>query len=130
MRANLLVLDVQGFRAWAGEPLELPSKERAVLALLVQHRPQAMSKQLFVEKIWGELSMSDESLVRCISRFRHVLTPLEGLRENVESIYATGCRLKTQPTPVPAPTLLPTIHLDAAPQGPRELAEACLHPHR
>lgn len=127
LRGSLLALDDQGFPAWAGEPLELPPKERAVLALLIQLRPQVVSKQLFADKIWGELSMSDESLARCISRIRHMLAPLAGLQEGVESIYATGYRLKARPVPAPALPLLLTVHHDVPPQDPPELAEACKH---
>jgi DNA-binding winged helix-turn-helix (wHTH) protein len=92
---EVLALDDQGFPCWRSRPLSLPPKERAVLALLIQNRSKVVSKHDFAEAIWAPATMSDESLARCISRIRHVLTSIAAEFETIESVYASGYRLKT-----------------------------------
>lgn len=83
-----LALDPQGFPVWNGELLDLPPKERAVLVLLMRRQPQVVSKQAFADAAWGPVTMSDESLARCISRLRRLLPDMR-----IESVYGTGYRL-------------------------------------
>ncbi|MET0541794.1 MAG: helix-turn-helix domain-containing protein [Variovorax sp.] len=86
-----LDLDAQGFPARGGKPLDLPPKERAVLALLIRGWPRIVSKQEFADVAWGGRDMSDESLARCISRIRAAFADSPGPR--IESVYGTGYRL-------------------------------------
>ncbi|MFO1338290.1 MAG: winged helix-turn-helix domain-containing protein [Burkholderiaceae bacterium] len=90
-----LTLDEAGFPAVGGRPMDLPPKERAVLALLLQRRPAVVSKNDFAAVAWAGQAMSDESLARCVSRLRRVLAPL-GLA--IESVYGTGYRLEETAT--------------------------------
>ncbi|GAB2600395.1 hypothetical protein GCM10027034_36920 [Ramlibacter solisilvae] len=87
-----LELDPQGFPMWRGELLELPRKERAVLALLIRARGQVVSKQAFADEAWNGALMSDESLARCVSQLRRALPGVE-----IESVYGTGYRLSGSP---------------------------------
>lgn len=99
----MLSIDDAGFASLQGRPLHLPPKERAVLALLAQRQPGAVSKLDFASVAWAGRLMSDESLARCISQLRRVLAPA-GLR--IESVYGTGYRLEAeQPLAAPVPTL-------------------------
>ncbi len=86
----MLSLDPQGFPSWQGAPLDLPPKERAVLALLMRERPGVVSKQAFADEAWLGTPMSDESLARCISRLRRALPDMK-----IESVYGAGYRLAT-----------------------------------
>ena len=47
-----LTLGPQGFPMWRGEPLDLPPKERAVLALLVRRAPELVTKDEFIDAVW------------------------------------------------------------------------------
>ena len=87
----MLGLDAQGFPLWQGVLLDLPPKERAVLALLIRRAPDVVSKQAFADEAWGGRAMSDESLARCISRLRRTLPG-----EAIESVYGAGYRLATE----------------------------------
>lgn len=99
----MLSIDDAGFPSLDGQPLRLPPKERAVLALLARRQPDAVSKLDFAGAAWAGRLMSDESLARCISQLRRVLAPA-GLR--IESVYGTGYRLEidAQVPPTTAPT--------------------------
>ena len=90
-----LVIDDAGLLRIDGQPLRLPPKERAALALLWQRRPSVVRKDDFADAAWAGQAMSDESLARCISRVRHALQPW-GLK--VEAVYGLGYRL-AEPAP-------------------------------
>jgi transcriptional regulator HilA, main transcriptional regulator of SPI1 len=85
----MLGLDAQGFPLWQGALLDLPPKERAVLALLIRRAPELVSKQAFADEAWQGRPMSDESLARCISRVRRALPGVP-----IESVYGAGYRLQ------------------------------------
>lgn len=85
-----LTLDAAGFPCAGDQPLDLPPKERAVLALLLQRRPAVVTKEEFAGAVWPGGTMSDESLARCISRLRRTVQAW-GL--GIESVYGTGYRL-------------------------------------
>jgi DNA-binding winged helix-turn-helix (wHTH) protein len=91
--AGELSLDAQGFPCWQGVALPLPPKERAVLGLLIRHRPAVVDKERFASEVWNGACMSDESLARCISRIRRCLNEVAGLALRVESVYGQGYRL-------------------------------------
>lgn len=90
MSADPLSLDEHGFPLLAGQPLKLPPKERAVLALLLRRRPAVVSKDDFAREAWQGVPMSDESLARSISRVRRALA-VPGWQ--LESVYGIGYRL-------------------------------------
>lgn len=98
-----LTLDAAGFPLADGRPLDLPPKERAVLALLLQRRPAVVSKEAFAGAAWAGQAMSDESLARSISRLRRVLAAF-GL--TIESVYGTGYRLDGELAAPAAPSRL------------------------
>jgi len=87
-----LVLDAQGFPVQDGARLDLPRKERAVLAMLIRERDRVVSKQDFAEHAWNGRAMSDESLARCISRLRRLLPGMQ-----IEAVYGHGYRLHGEP---------------------------------
>ncbi|MBC7993489.1 MAG: helix-turn-helix domain-containing protein, partial [Rhizobacter sp.] len=91
----MLGMDAQGFPLWQGALLDLPPKERAVLALLIRRAPGVVSKQAFADEAWQGRPMSDESLARCISRVRRALLAWD---LKVESVYGLGYQL-LEPSP-------------------------------
>lgn len=90
MTADALSLDEHGFPLLDGQPLKLPPKERAVLALLLRRQPAVVSKDDFAQAVWRGTPMSDESLARSISRVRRALV---GPGWQLESVYGIGYRL-------------------------------------
>ncbi|MCZ8113345.1 MAG: transcriptional regulator [Betaproteobacteria bacterium] len=91
-----LTLDSAGFVTADGRPLNLPPKERAVLALLLARQPHVVSKSEFAAAAWGRQLMSDESLARSISRLRRALSPFGLL---ISSVYGSGYRLSGDEPP-------------------------------
>jgi DNA-binding winged helix-turn-helix (wHTH) protein len=98
-----LALDAAGFVTADGRPLNLPPKERAVLALLLQRQPHVVGKDEFADEAWRGGLMSDESLARSISRLRRTLRPLGLL---IESVYGSGYRLSATEVRLPQATSL------------------------
>ncbi|WP_343649236.1 winged helix-turn-helix domain-containing protein [Herbaspirillum sp.] len=84
-----LRLNSRGIPAWRGAELDLPPKERAVLTQLIQNSPDPVSKDAIIQHAWmGDRSVSDDSLVRCISQLRKALPDVK-----IESVYGYGYRL-------------------------------------
>lgn len=106
-----LTLDAAGFPCAGEQPLDLPPKERAVLALLLQRRPAVVTKEEFAGAVWPGGTMSDESLARCISRLRRTLQAW-GL--GIESVYGTGYRLTGEGAPALHPRLASAAHARTA----------------
>lgn len=122
MSPDALALDAAGYPLLHGQPLKVPPKERAVLALLLQRRPAVVPKDAFAHAAWGDGAMSDESLARCISRLRRVLAD-PGWQ--IESVYGTGYRLNP---PAPRPVAA-SVHprLGPAAQAAPGTVDAYLH---
>lgn len=119
MPVDPLALDPAGFPLLDGQPLRLPPKERAVLAMLLRRQPAVVAKDEFAQAAWGAAAMSDESLARCISRLRRAIGP-SGWQ--IESVYGTGYRLGPAPAgPSGHPRLAP------ATQAAPGTVEAFLH---
>ncbi|HSV52397.1 MAG TPA: winged helix-turn-helix domain-containing protein [Burkholderiaceae bacterium] len=100
--------------------MDLPPKERAVLALLIRQQSKVVSKQAFADSAWRDKAMSDESLARCISSIRGVVADLPGIR--IESVYGTGYRLQ-----IDSPGEARYARLLNAAQAPPQAVEAFLH---
>jgi DNA-binding winged helix-turn-helix (wHTH) protein/Flp pilus assembly protein TadD len=129
MPPHSLALDDAGFPLLDGQPLRMPPKERAALALLLRRRPAVVPKDEFAHVAWQDGPMSDESLARCISRLRRLLQPAGWL---VESVYGTGYRLVLVIAPSaaePRAALTANAHprLAAAAQAGPGTVDAYLH---
>lgn len=96
----------------------LPPKERTILALLLDHPAQAVSKEDIIRQAWPrQKTVSDESLVRCISQLRRRVP-----QARIEAIYGFGYRLLP-------PASGPRGHepLLQAAQAPADLVEQFMH---
>jgi len=86
----VISINSHGVPVWRGKELDLPPKERAVLALLIKYAPIAIAKDEIIRHVWIDgNSVSDYSLTRCISQIRK---SVPGIR--IESIYGYGYRLE------------------------------------
>jgi TolB-like protein len=57
----------------AGLPLQLRPKSFDVLAYLSRHRGRLVSKAELIDHIWGDVAVTENSLVQCIKDIRQVL---------------------------------------------------------
>ena len=57
----------------AGLPLQLRPKSFDVLAYLSRNRGRLVSKAELIDHIWGDVAVTENSLVQCIKDIRHVL---------------------------------------------------------
>ncbi|QBK05832.1 winged helix family transcriptional regulator [Hylemonella gracilis] len=97
----------------------LPPKERSILALLLRHPAEPVSKEDIIRQAWPRQKMvSDESLVRCISQLRRRVP-----QAHIEAVYGYGYRLL--PTAAPGPQVHGAL-LQAA-QAPADLVEQFMH---
>jgi tetratricopeptide (TPR) repeat protein len=107
--------------------VKLAPKEEAVLKLLYQERPRVVEKQEFVERVWNGRTVSDDSLVRCISKLRRALP---GIR--IASFYGKGyCLAIDEPTvhhrlleAARAPSHIVSMHLHARALAQRRTPQA------
>ncbi len=101
---------------WAGKPLDLPPKERAVLAILIQKSPKAVSKDEIIKHAWYEAAdVSDDSLIRCISRLRREIPEAQ-----IEAVYGYGYKLR----PIES---INHGKMMAVANGPSDVVELYLH---
>jgi DNA-binding winged helix-turn-helix (wHTH) protein len=91
-----LHLDASGFPCVNGRPLRLSPKERAVLGLLIERRPDVVRKDEFAAVVWKQGDMSDETLARCVSRVR---SQIAVAAHEVEAVYGLGYRLQPSAQP-------------------------------
>src|SRR5690349_3073034 len=57
----------------AGLPLQLRPKSFDVLAYLSRNRGRLVSKAELIDHVWGDIAVTENSLVQCIKDIRHVL---------------------------------------------------------
>ena len=68
------VLDVGARQLWRGdERVHLNPRYFDALALLVRHRGQVVSRQRFMDEVWGDTVVGDEALSQCIAALRRAL---------------------------------------------------------
>jgi DNA-binding winged helix-turn-helix (wHTH) protein len=100
--------------------VRLPPKEKTILALLLRHLAEPVSKDELIREAWSDQrSVSDASLVRCISQLRRCLP-----QAHIEAIYGFGYKLLP-----PTRSTAPRVHaaLLQAAQAPADLVEQYLH---
>lgn len=79
----------------AGAPIELPKKEFAVLAMLMQHPQQVFSKKAIYERIWQEPYLDAENTLNVhLSHLRTKLNARDNETPYIVSVWGIGIRLK------------------------------------
>ncbi len=75
-----------------GKVIELPEKAVAGLLLFIHSDRQTLSKDYFMQKLWGDLIVSDDSLFKIIQSIRSLFKK-QGIEETViKNIYGKGYR--------------------------------------
>lgn len=102
-----LRLDAQGVLTRGSEVIHLPPKELAALRLLLAHAGQIVTVQQLKQTLWGDVHVTDESVPKCVSSLRELLSP----SDCIQTVYKRGYRLSVEvqgqtPGPADAPPRL------------------------
>ena len=111
------------------DDVRLRPKTFDVLTMLVRHAGQVVSKQRLIEAVWGDVAVTDDSLVQCLVEIRRALG--DG-HFAIRTVRGRGCLLDGEVTAVspasecghlPAPdAVAPTAPPVVAPRTPRRWA--------
>ncbi|MBS1801981.1 MAG: winged helix-turn-helix domain-containing protein [Acidobacteria bacterium] len=98
-----LRLDAQGVLTRGNESIHLPPKELAALRLLLAHSGQIVTLQQLKQALWGDVHVTDESVPKCVSSLRELLSPTDC----IQTVYKRGYRISVvvagRPDDVPEP---------------------------
>ena len=92
----------------AGAPVRLRKQTAEVLAVLLRHAGQTVSKSALFDQVWTGATVTDDSLVQCISELRRAL----GDRDHaiIQTISKTGYRVIAAPLPCDPAAPGPALH--------------------
>jgi DNA-binding winged helix-turn-helix (wHTH) protein/tetratricopeptide (TPR) repeat protein len=76
----------------AGREVRIRRRTFEVLAYLLQHRDQVVSKSELLEGVWGQTFVSESSLANCISELRTSLSDDSGSPQIIQTVYGRGYR--------------------------------------
>jgi DNA-binding winged helix-turn-helix (wHTH) protein/tetratricopeptide (TPR) repeat protein len=103
-----LRLDTQGVLTRGDEVIHLPPKELAALRVLLMHGGEIVTVQELKQALWGEVHVTDDSVPKCVSSLRELLSP----DDCIQTVYKRGYRLsvevqkQTQEAPEAPPRLV------------------------
>jgi len=84
-----LRLDALGVLTRGNETIHLPPKELSALRLLLAHAGQIVTLQQLKEALWGEVHVTDDSVPKCVSSLRELLSP----SDCIQTVYKRGYRI-------------------------------------
>jgi DNA-binding winged helix-turn-helix (wHTH) protein/tetratricopeptide (TPR) repeat protein len=84
-----LHLDADGTLTRGDEVIHLPPKELAALNLLLAHAGQIVTHQQLKKTLWGNVHVTDDSVPKCMSSLRELLSP----DDYIQTVYKRGYRL-------------------------------------
>ena len=84
-----------------GSVIELQPKVMDVLLHLVRNADRACSKDELIDSVWGDVNVSEGSLVRCIVVARRALDESEGDAEIIQTVRGHGYRIGVPVEAVP-----------------------------
>ena len=87
-----LHLDPDGTLSRGGEIIHLPPKELAALQFLLAHAGQIVTSQQLKKALWVDVHVTDDSVSKCMSSLRELLTP----DDSIQTVYKRGYRLVTE----------------------------------
>src|SRR5262245_43753858 len=104
---------------WRGDQLvPLPPKPFAVLAYLVTHAGQVVTKEALFEAVWPETVVSEGVLKTCMGQIRQVLGETARMPQYIATVHRRGYRFIAPVTAVePAPTAPATVSPFHPPPG-------------
>ena len=87
-----LHLEADGTLSRGDEIIHLPPKELSALKLLLAHAGQIVSHQQLKQALWGNVHVTDDSVPKCMSSLRELLTP----EDCIQTVYKRGYRLSAE----------------------------------
>ena len=87
-----LRLDSEGILYRGDETIHLPPKELAALRLLLAHAGQIVTLQQLKQALWGDVHVTDDSVPKCVSSLRELLSPTDC----IQTVYKRGYRLSVE----------------------------------
>jgi DNA-binding winged helix-turn-helix (wHTH) protein/tetratricopeptide (TPR) repeat protein len=84
-----LRLDAQGVLTRGKETIHLPPKELAALRILLFHAGQIVTLQEMKQALWGDVHVTDDSVPKCVSSLRELLSP----SDCIQTVYKRGYRI-------------------------------------
>ena len=104
---DAFILDcTRGVLAVEAREVVLRPKTTAVLAYLLTHAGEVVSRDALMAAVWGDLAVTDDSLTQCISEIRRALGPPKAALLQTHS--RRGYRMATHLRPVaPASDVAP-----------------------
>jgi DNA-binding winged helix-turn-helix (wHTH) protein/tetratricopeptide (TPR) repeat protein len=97
-------LDLGTGSLWRDDELvPLPPKPFAVLAALVTHAGQVVTKEALFEAAWPETAVTDGVLKGCIRQIRHALGERTGTASSIATVHRRGYRFCAPVRPVEGP---------------------------
>jgi DNA-binding winged helix-turn-helix (wHTH) protein/tetratricopeptide (TPR) repeat protein len=107
------VLDLnRGVLTAKAREVVLRPKTTAVLAHLLAHAGQVVSREALMTAVWGDIAVTDDSLTQCVSEIRRALgaDASRVLQTHARRGYMMATQLRpVTPPPEPAPTPSPAI---------------------
>jgi len=87
-----LRLDAKGVLTRGSEVIHLPPKELAALRLLLAHAGQIVTLQQLKQALWGDVHVTDDSVPKCVSSLRELLSPVDC----IQTVYKRGYRISVE----------------------------------
>lgn len=92
-RFDRFSLDAAERRLWAGaEPVDLTARYLDALILLVREAGSLVTKERFLEEVWGGIPVTDEALTQCIRTLRRQLGDSATNPRLIETVPKHGYR--------------------------------------
>jgi hypothetical protein len=106
MRLDLgpITLDTDRHQVFRGsEPAHLSTKAFQLLAMLVEHRPRALSKDEIQRALWPDTFVSDTSLTTLVNEIRTVLGETAREPRLIRTVHGFGYAFEGETRPAPPP---------------------------
>lgn len=87
-----LRLGADGDLQRGAEIIHLPPKELAALKLLLTHAGRIVTHQQLKQALWGDVHVTSDSVPKCMSSLRELLTP----NDYIQTVYKRGYRLSVE----------------------------------
>lgn len=104
MRLDLgpLTLDTDRHQVFRGaEPVHLSTKAFQLLALLVENRPRALSKDEIQKALWPDTFVSDTSLTTLVNELRTLLSETAREHRLIRTVHGFGYAFEGAASPAP-----------------------------
>lgn len=118
-------LEADGTLFRGEETVHVPPRELAALRLLLERAGRVVSPSEIMQALWGDVHVTPESVLRCMSSLRACL----GSEEWIQTLYKRGYRIggpvrRVNQSPDPLPPRIAIMPFNCGPHVARDLGEA------